>query len=82
MTNVIRKITPAQSKALAWLTSNGGIGTFDQAGQRITANGITLNYNREVWVGLRDAGRIKFYNDGPSATPFGAVRLIDKEKAK
>lgn len=75
MTNVTRKITPPQSKALDWLTKNGSEGAFDEAGQRITANGTTLSYNREVWVGLRDAGRIEFYHDG-AKTPHGGVKVI------
>lgn len=76
MTNVTRKINPREAKALAWLNANGGHGTFDADGQCITAtNGATIDYTRAVWVGLRDAQRIEFYNDG-DATPFGAVRVL------
>jgi hypothetical protein len=77
---IIRKINERQTKALEWLITNGGIGTFDQSGQTITANDKTCSYRRETWVGLRDANRIEFFNDG-RATPFGGVRVI-KEKTQ
>lgn len=81
MTNVTIKIGAKEQKALDWLIQQGGSGTFDQAGQKITANDQTLSYNREIWVKLRDAHRIEFYNDG-MATPFGGVRVISDRNAK
>jgi len=81
MTNVTIKIGVKEQRALDWLIQQGGSGTFDEAGQQITANDETLSYKREIWVKLRDAQRIEFYNDG-RATPFGGVRVITNKDRK
>ena len=71
--NCTRKITASQAKALAWLNDHGGDGAFIQCGQNILAQDTTSPYKRDVWVALRDAGRVEFYS-GPGRG-YGRIRV-------
>lgn len=58
MTNITRKITPAQEKALEWFDRRGGTGVFTKDGSAVIAGGDEGAFTRATWIALRDALRV------------------------
>jgi hypothetical protein len=67
--------------AFDWLTTNGGAAAFDPTLTTLTNGDAVIDYDRDVWIKLRDAGKIEFFNDSVT-TPCGGVRLITKDDAE
>ncbi|MFN6055931.1 MAG: hypothetical protein ACK47C_07845 [Paracoccaceae bacterium] len=66
-------LTPAQDRALKWLSDHGGDAAFDRYGVAL-AMGQGAPVTRSTWNALRDLGKVEFYN--PSGKGRGRLRLV------
>jgi hypothetical protein len=67
-------VTPAQSKALAWLKQHNGTGVLNKYGVLLAA-GELAPFRRSTWNALRDAGAVDIYRIGSRGPARIAVAL-------
>jgi len=73
MTNITRKITPAQEKALEWFDRKGGTGVFTKDGSAVIAGGDQGSFTRATWIALRDALRVTINGTRLTSLTNGAM---------